>query len=213
MGRYIGPVCRLCRRENEKLYLKGERCYTDKCAFNTRPTLPGQRGKFGQPSRRRKPKDYGIRLREKQKMRTIYGLMERQFKNYFEKALQMPGQTGENFLQLLERRLDNVIFRLGFAPSRKAARQLVRHGHFLVNGKKVDIPSYIVKAGDIIQVKESSKQLEVIHETLKKRGRIKELSWLQLDKAHLEGKLLSIPTRAEIPTTVNEHLVVEFYSR
>ena len=213
MGRYIGPVCRLCRREDEKLYLKGERCFTDKCAFNNRPTLPGQRGKFGQPIRRRKAKDYGIRLREKQKMRTIYGLMEKQFKNYFQKALRMKGQTGENFLQLLERRLDNVVYRLGFAPSRRAARQLVRHGHFLVNDKRVNVPGYLLKPGDVVRVREKSKQLEVIHEMLKKRGRVRELSWLQLDKAHLEGRLLSIPSREEIPTTVNEHLVVEFYSR
>lgn len=212
MGRYIGPVCRLCRRENEKLFLKGERCYTDKCSFSKRPTLPGQRGKFGQRTRR-KVKDYGIRLREKQKMRTIYGIMERQFRRYFEKARRMPGRTGENFLQLLERRLDNIVYRLGFAPSRRTAKLLVRHGHFLVNGKKVDIPSYILKPGDVIQVAEKSKQLDIIHEMIKRRGRVRELSWLQLDKAHLEGRLLSIPSRKDIPVTINEHLVVEFYAR
>jgi len=212
MGRYIGAVCRLCRRENEKLFLKGERCFTDKCAFNKRPTLPGQRGKFGQPPRR-KEKDYGIRLREKQKMRTIYGIMERQFRRYFEKARKMPGRTGENFLQILERRLDSIVYRLGFAPSRRCARQLIRHGHFAVNGKRVNVPSYVVKPGDLVQVSELSKKLEVMHEMIKRRGRVRELPWLQLDKAHLEGRLLSVPTRDEIPVVLNEHLVVEFYAR
>ncbi len=211
MGRYIGPVCRLCRRENEKLYLKGERCYTDKCAFVRRPTLPGQRGKFGQPARQ-KIKDYGIRLREKQKIKTYYGVLERQFRRYFKMAQKMPGRTGENLLQILERRLDNIVYRLGFAPSRRAARQLVRHGHFRVNGRKVDIPSYLLKPGDVVQVAEKSKKLDIIHEMLKKR-RVRELPWLQLDKAHLEGKLLAIPSRDEIPVKFNENLVVEFYSR
>ena len=132
------------------MFLKGEKCYTDKCPYSRRPTLPGQRGKFGQPART-KLKDYGIRLREKQKLRTIYGVMERQFRKYFEMARRMPGLTGENLLQILERRLDNIVYRLGFAPSRRAARQLVRHGHFLVNGKKVDIPSYLLKPGDVVQ--------------------------------------------------------------
>ncbi|MCD6595286.1 30S ribosomal protein S4 [bacterium] len=212
MARYIGAVCRLCRREGEKLFLKGDKCYTDKCPFAKRPTLPGQRGKFGQPSRVR-VKDYGIRLREKQKLRTIYGVMEHQFRKYFNIARRMPGRAGENLLQLLERRLDNIVYRLGFAPSRKSARQLVRHGHFLVNGRKTDIPSYILHQGDVVQVMEKSKKLEIIHEMLKKRGRIIELSWLQLDKAHLEGRLLSMPTREEIPITINENFVVEFYSR
>ncbi len=212
MGRYIGPVCRLCRREGMKLFLKGDRCQTDNCSYNTRPTLPGQRGKFGQPSRV-KLKDYGIRLREKQKIRTIYGVMERQFRKYFDMARRMPGRTGENLLQILERRFDSIIYRLGFAPSRRSARQLVRHGHFLINNKKVSIPSYLLRPGDVIQVKDKSKQLEIIHEMLKKRGRIKELPWLQLDKAHLEGRFLSMPPREEIPITVNEQLVVEFYSR
>jgi len=212
MGRYIGPVCRLCRREGMKLYLKGERCYTDKCAFVRRPTLPGQRGKFGQPARR-KEKDYAKRLREKQKVRTYYGVMERQFRKYFEMARRMPGRTGENLLQILERRLDNIVYRLGFAPSRRAARQLVRHGHFLVNGRKVDIPSYLLKPGDVVSVREKSKKLDIIHEMLKKRGRVKELPWLQLNKAHLEGKLLAIPSREEIPVTFDESLIVEFYSR
>ena len=212
MGRYIGPVCRLCRREGQKLFLKGEKCYTDKCPYSKRPTLPGQRGKFGQPART-KLKDYGIRLREKQKLRTIYGVMERQFRKYFEMARRMPGLTGENLLQILERRLDNIVYRLGFAPSRRAARQLVRHGHFLVNGKKVDIPSYLLKPGDVVQVREKSRQLDIIHQMLKKRGRVKELPWLQVDKAHLEGRLLAIPSRKEIPVDVNESLVVEFYSR
>ncbi len=212
MGRYIGPVCRLCRREGLKLFLKGDRCFSDKCAFNKRPNLPGQRGKFGQPARR-KVKDYGIRLREKQKIRTYYGVLEKKFRLYYKKALRTPGKTGENLLQLLERRLDNIVYRLGFSPSRRASRQLVRHGHFMVNQRKVDIPSYLIKPGDVVSVREKSSQLDIIHEMLKKRGRIQDLPWLQLDKAHLEGRFLSIPVREEIPVTFNESLVVEFYSR
>ncbi len=212
MARTIGPRCRFCRRENEKLFLKGERCFTEKCSFNKRPTLPGQRGRFGQPVRH-KEKDYGIRLREKQKMRIMYGIGERQFRNYFKKSLRMPGRTGVNFLQLLERRFDSIVYRLGFAPSRYTARQLITHGHFLINGKKVNIPSYILRPGDVVQVAEKSRQLAVIHEMLRKKSRVKELPWLQIDKAHLEGRLLSIPSREEIPVTLNEDLVVEFYSR
>ncbi len=212
MARYLQATCRLCRREGMKLFLKGEKCYGEKCPYAVRPTLPGQRGKFGQPVRQ-KLKDYGIRLREKQKLRTQYGLLESQFANYFEKAKHMDGKTGHNLLKLLEVRFDNIVYRLGFAPSRNAARQLIRHGHMLINGNPVDIPSYSIKPGDLVSVREESKHLEIVHEMLKKKGRVQELPWLSVDKAHLEGRLVSLPTREEIPVTVNEQFVVEFYSR
>lgn len=212
MGHYIEAKCRACRREGEKLFLKGEKCFADNCPFARRPTQPGYRGKFGQ-LKRAKPKDYGIRLREKQKLRTMYGVMEKQFRRYFKLALGTPGRTGENLLKILERRLDNIVYRLGFAPSRDCAKQLVRHGHFRVNKKKVNIPSFLLKPGDVVEVREKSKTLDIIHSTLRKKGRVKELGWLQLDKAHLTGTLVSIPSREDIPVTVNENLVVEFYSR
>jgi len=210
MARYSGPVCRLCRREGEKLFLKGERCYSDSCAINRRGTNPP--GSYKQGRRVRRPSDFAIRLREKQKTRRIYGIMERQFRSYFDKANRTKGVTGTNLLQFLELRLDNVVFRLGFAPSRPAARQLVRHRHFEVDGTTVNIPSYNVSPGEIIKVRDSSKNLEIIHNSLRNVGE-NILSWLELEKAKLQGKVLSIPTREEIPTTVKEQFVVEYYSR
>ena len=210
MARYKGPVCRLCRREGQKLFLKGERCHSDKCAITRRGTDPP--GSYKQGRRFRRPSDYAIRLREKQKLRRIYGILERQFRRYFKNASGMKGKTGTNLLQLLELRLDNVVHRLGFAPSRKAARQLVRHGHFEVDDHKVDIPSFEVSPGSIIRVRDRSKDLETIHNSLRNVGE-SAVSWLSLEKAKLQGKVLSMPTRDEIPVEVEEQLVVEYYSR
>ena len=208
MARYTGPVCRLCRRENLKLYLKGERCYSDKCAFERRSYPPGQHGQA-----RKKISNYGIQLREKQKIRRIYGLLEKQFKNYFKEADRQKGITGTNFLILLERRLDNTVYRLGFASSRAQARQLVRHNHFLVNGKKVNIPSYLLRPGDVITVREKSRGLQVINEALEALPRRGLPPWLELDKEQYRGVFKSLPTREEINLPVQEHLVVEFYSK
>jgi small subunit ribosomal protein S4 len=208
MAVYHDAVCKLCRRERQKLFLKGTKCYTEKCPLEKKNYAPGQHG----TSRRTKISEYGIQLREKQKVKRIYGLLERQFKNYFEKALKQKGRTGENLIKLLERRLDNVVYRLGFAPSRKAARQLVRHRHILVDGKIVDIPSYLLKPGQVVSVKEKSKTLDIIHNSLK---RVKEgtYPWLQIDKATLSGTFLHIPERADIPLNANEQLIVELYSK
>lgn len=208
MAVYHDAVCKLCRRERQKLFLKGTKCYTEKCPLEKKNYPPGQHG----TSRRTKISEYGIQLREKQKVKRIYGLLERQFKNYFEKALKQKGRTGENLIKLLERRLDNVVYRLGFAPSRKAARQLVRHRHILVDGQIVDIPSYLLKPGQVISIKEKSKTLDVIHNSLK---RVKEgtYPWLQIDKATLSGTFLHIPERADIPLNANEQLIVELYSK
>ncbi|MCR4417664.1 MAG: 30S ribosomal protein S4 [Ignavibacteria bacterium] len=208
MAVYHDAVCKLCRRERQKLFLKGTKCYTEKCPLEKKNYPPGQHG----TSRRTKISEYGIQLREKQKVKRIYGLLERQFKNYFEKALKQKGRTGENLIKLLERRLDNVVFRLGFAPSRKAARQLVRHRHILVDGKIVDIPSYLLKPGQVVSIKEKSKALDIIHNSLK---RVKEgtYPWLQIDKATLSGTFLHIPERADIPLNANEQLIVELYSK
>jgi small subunit ribosomal protein S4 len=208
MAVYHDAVCKLCRRERQKLFLKGTKCYTEKCPLEKKNYPPGQHG----TSRRTKISEYGIQLREKQKVKRIYGLLERQFKNYFEKALKQKGRTGENLIKILERRLDNVVFRLGFAPSRKAARQLVRHRHILVDGKIVDIPSYLLKPGQVVSIKEKSKTLDIIHNSLK---RVKEgtYPWLQIDKATLSGTFLHIPERADIPLNANEQLIVELYSK
>lgn len=208
MARYTGPVCRLCRRENMKLYLKGDRCYSDKCAYERRNYAPGQHGKL-----RSKLSDYGLRLREKQKLRRIYGLTEKQFKLYFKEADRQKGVTGTNFLILLERRLDNTVYRLGFAQSRAQARQLVRHGHFLVNGKAVDIPSYLLKPGDVISVVEKSRGLAVINEALEALPRRGVPPWLELRKEQYEGVFKTFPTREEIDIPVQEQLIVEFYSK
>lgn len=209
MGRYTGPVCRLCRRERMKLYLKGEKCYTEKCPLEKKNYPPGQHG----PLRRARLSEYGIQLREKQKLRRIYGVLERQFRRYFGMATRQKGITGENLIKILERRLDNVVYRLGFAPSRKAARQLVKHGHILVNGKRVDIPSYLVDPGDEIRVKDKSKELEIIHNSLKRVTETSLVPWLQLNKATLSGVFMYVPERSEIPINVNEQLIVELYSK
>jgi small subunit ribosomal protein S4 len=207
MGRYIGPVCRLCRREGVKLFLKGEKCIT-KCILDRRRKPPGQHGEL-----RRKQTEYGKRLREKQKLKRIYNVREEQFVRYFEMATKMPGNTGENFLQLLERRLDNVVYRLGFALSRNHARQLVVHGHITVNGRTVDIPSYLVDVGDIIGVKEDMRDNPDVQRALEVRGEWTVPKWLSRDTETLTGRVLSLPTRDQIDVPVDENLVVEFYSR
>jgi len=211
MARYTGPVCRLCRREGQKLFLKGTRCFTEKCAFERRSYPPGQHGMAA--ARRRKTSEYANQLREKQKLRRIYGLNERPFRNLFEKAARMPGVTGENLLQLLERRLDNVVYRLGFALSRAQARQLVRHGHIVVNGRRVDISSYLVKVGDEIRVHEKSRDLVPVVEALQARARLPKVNWLAVDEATRTGRVLMLPSRADIPVAVQEQLVVELYSK
>ena len=209
MSRYTGSQCKLCRREGIKLFLKGDRCGTDKCAIARRPYPPGQHGQ-----RRQKTTDYGTQLREKQKAKRVYGLPERQFRNYFHKADQMKGVTGENLLRLLERRLDNLVYRMGFAGSRSQARQLVRHNHVRVNGRKVDIPSYLVHVGDQVALKEKSRQLPLVQEALEAaQSRFHLTPWFEVDPAQFAGTLKAYPTRAEIDTQVNEQLIVELYSR
>ncbi len=208
MARYTDSVCRLCRREGAKLFLKGSRCYSKKCAFERRPTPPGQHG-----VRRRKVGDYGLQLREKQKVRRVYSVLERQFKNYFDAAEARPGVTGENLLRLLELRLDNVVFRMGFAPSRAAARQLVTHGHFSVNGRPTNIPSCQLRSGDRLEVRESHREREpfkLAKETLRSH---QAPEWLSLDAAKLSGTILDQPRRDQMPLDLNEQLVVEYYSR
>jgi small subunit ribosomal protein S4 len=209
MARYTDPSCRLCRREKQKLFLKGTKCFTEKCPVERRAFPPGQHGQ----SRRTKISEYGVQLREKQKIRRMYGLQETQFRNTFERALKQTGRTGETLVKLLERRLDNVIYRLGLAPSRKAARQLVSHGHFLVNNRAVDIPSYLLKAGDSIQVRDKSKKLEVLHASMKRMKDTAMLPWLSLDKAAMTGVFLNVPERADIPLNADEQLIVELYSK
>ena len=209
MAVYHDARCRLCRREGMKLFLKGARCFTDKCAFERRGYAPGEHGK----SRRAKETNYGTQLREKQKARRIYGLLERQFRHTFTKATEAKGVTGEVLLQMLERRLDNVVFRLGFAPSRSAARQLVRHRHFTVNGRRVDIPSFQVKVGDEIQVAQKSKEMIVIKGALEARKGQGAPDWLDLNTEKLSGWVQHIPTRASIPVPINEQLIVELYSK
>jgi small subunit ribosomal protein S4 len=208
MARYTGSVCRLCRREGAKLFLKGTRCYTKKCSFERRPTPPGQHG-----VRRRKMGDYGIQLREKQKVRRVYGVLERQFRNYYRVAESHTGVTGEALLQSLETRLDNVVFRLGFASSRAQARQLVNHGHFAVNGVPSNIASYALKPGDRVEVRESRRGREafkVVKETLRSHT---APDWLSLDAAKLSGTVASVPRRDQMPLDLSEQLVVEYYSR
>ena len=206
MARYTGPSCKLCRREGQKLFLKGERCYGSKCSFEKRAYAPGQHGKD-----RKKASNYGLQLREKQKAKRFYGLQETQFRNYFEKAVRKQGITGENLLIMLETRLDNTVFRMGFASSRKEARQLVTHGHFTLNGKKVDIPSLQVKAGDVIAVKAKSTDSPKFKEI--KEMTISTPDWVSMDTDKLQGRVLSIPTRSQIDTPVAEHLIVELYSK
>lgn len=208
MARYTGPACRLCRREGVKLYLKGERCYGPKCAIDRRGYAPGQHGQM-----RRKLSEYSIQLREKQKAKRIYGVLEQQFKIYFEEASRQKGVTGENLLRLLECRLDNVVYRLGFAKSRAQARQLVRHGHFEVNGKKVDIPSYQVKPGNVIAVREKSRSLEIFKEMAELgKGRVVP-EWLSVNYDTLTGEVLRYPNREDIDVPIQEQLIVELYSK
>ncbi|AYD39279.1 30S ribosomal protein S4 [Clostridium fermenticellae] len=206
MARYTGSVCRLCRREGLKLFLKGDRCYTDKCAFTRRGYAPGQHGQS-----RKKISNYGVQLREKQKARRIYGILEGQFRNYYERAEKLRGITGENLLRLLEMRLDNVAFRLGFGNSRSEARQLVTHGHFLVNGKKVDIPSYQVTVNDVITVREKSRSVEKFKTFAENPKTLP--AWLEGSSENFEGKVLRDPSREDVDVPVNETLIVEFYSK
>lgn len=207
MARYTGSSCRLCRREGQKLFLKGERCYSTKCALEKRSYPPGQHGQ----NRRSKISNYGLQLREKQKAKRFYGLQETQFRNYFGKAAKKKGLAGENLLIMLETRLDNVVFRMGFASSRKEARQLVRHGHFTVNGRKQDIPSFAVKEGDLVKVKERSTASPKFKEI--RDMSISTPSWISVDIDKLEGKVLALPRRDDIDTPVAEHLIVELYSK
>lgn len=208
MARYTGPSCRLCRRERMELFLKGDRCYTDKCAIKRRNYPPGQHGQG-----RGKISDYGLQLREKQKVKRMYGLLEKQFRGYFEEAERMRGVTGTNLLTLLERRLDNVVYRLGFANSRAQARQLVLHNHILVNGQKVNVPSYSVKVGDTVQVAEKSRNLALIRDALEAAARRGCPAWLELDKEARRGRVVMLPTREDITMPIEEHLIVELYSK
>jgi small subunit ribosomal protein S4 len=210
MARYRDAVCKLCRREGEKLFLKGARCQTAKCAFEKKGYPPGQHGKT---RRLGKFSDYGLQLREKQKIKRYYGLLESQFRGIFEKASSRKGITSENLLKMLESRLDNIVFRLGLAPSRSAARQLVCHRHFTVNDRLVDIPSFQLKPGDVVQVREKSRKLDIVHSSMRRIKEGKQLPWLSLDKASLKGTFLEVPNRADIPVKFNENLVVELYSK
>ena len=209
MARYIGPVCRLCRREDQKLFLKGDRCFSDKCAYDRRQYPPGQHGQ----GRRRRPSDYGHQLREKQKVKRMYGLLEKQFRGYYYKATRMKGITGENLLSLLERRLDNAVLRCGFAASHSEARQLVRHGHFLINGKKVDIPSYLVNPGDVIEVREKSRKVQKVIDAQANLERSPLPNWIEIDKDKFTGKITQLPARADVAADIDEQLIVELYSK
>jgi len=206
--RYRGGVCRLCRREKTKLFLKGDRCYTDKCALERRKYPPGQHGQ-----RRTKLTEYSLLLREKQKLKKVYGILEVQFRRYFEQAKAQKGITGENLLILLERRLDNVIYRMGFANSRNQARQLVTHGHIVINDKKVDIPSYLVNVGDMIKVREKSRKILFIKEAMEAMARRGLSNWLEVNKDQFEGKVRALPTREQIDIPVREQSIIEFYSK
>ncbi len=209
MARYKDSVCRQCRREGNKLFLKGDRCYSEKCSMNRRPTVPGQHG----ADKRRKLSEYGIQLREKQKTRRAYGVLEKQFRKYFEIAEHQPGKAGENLLRILEKRLDNVVFRMGFGDSRPQSRQLVRHGHITVNGKKVNIPSYLIKPGDVVAVKEKSAS-EVEHFKARKEGVGRAIpQWLSVDFEKLQGSVVVEPSRSDIDIPIEEHLIVELYSK
>lgn len=208
MARYRGAVCRLCRRENMKLFLKGDRCYSDKCSFDRRGYPPGQHGQ-----RRTKHSDYGIQLREKQKVKRMYGLSEKQFSLIFVKADRQKGITGTNLLSLLERRLDSVVYKLGFVNSRTQGRHFVRHNHFLVNGKKVDIPSFIVKADDVIELREKSKKVQVVIDALDAVVRRGMPSWLELEKDNMKGLVKGLPVREDITVPIQEQLIVELYSK
>ncbi len=208
MARYRDALCRQCRREGEKLFLKGDRCFTEKCGVERRKYPPGQHGQ-----RRSKLTDYAIQLREKQKVRNTYGLLEKQFRRYYEWASTKKGVTGEVLLQYLERRLDNVVYRMGFAHNRRQARQFVGHGHFLVNGRRLNIPSYLVRVGDVVEVKESSRKMPAISDSLQKAQHRGILEWVEVDAGNFRGKMDHIPSREEIPLPVHEQLIVELYSK
>jgi small subunit ribosomal protein S4 len=208
LARYLGPVCRLCRREGMQLYLKGDRCYTDKCAIDRRHYPPGQHGQ-----RRSKVSDYGTQLREKQKVRRIYGVLEKQFSSYFEKAERQKGVTGTNLLVLLERRLDNVVYRLGFANSRSQARQLVRHNLILINGNRVNLPSYLVRKGDVVQSTEKGRVLPMIKDAMEAVARRGTPAWLEFNKDEAKGRVVMFPSREDITMPIQEHLIVELYSK
>jgi small subunit ribosomal protein S4 len=208
MARYKDASCKLCRREGVKLFLKAERCYSDKCAMSRRPYPPGQHGQG-----RKKVSEYGLQLREKQKTRRFYGVLESQFRKYFEEAARKKGITGENLLRILEMRLDNVTYRLGLGSSRPEARQLVRHGHFTVNGSKVNIPSYQVKPGDVIEIREKSKGSPKFKEVIEITGSKVVPEWLEFDKDNLVGKVVTVPSREDVDLPVEEHLIVELYSK
>ncbi|MFH0782067.1 MAG: 30S ribosomal protein S4 [Pseudomonadota bacterium] len=209
MARNIGAACRRCRRENIKLYLKGDRCFSDKCSFERRAFGPGQHGQ----AKFKKQSDYAVQLREKQKVKNMYGMLEGQFRLFFEKAEKQKGVTGENLLVMLERRLDNTIFRIGFASSRNQARQLVRHNHILVNGRKVNIPSYLVSAGDVVMLKEKSRANTLINENFEAVIRRGVPSWLELDKDNFKATLKALPNREEVTMPIQERLIVELYSK
>lgn len=208
MARYTGPVCRLCRREGEKLFLKGERCYTDKCAVARRAVAPGQHGKG-----RKKLSEYGLQLRAKQKARRYYGVLESQFEKYFDMATRKQGMAGENLLKILESRFDNIVYRSGMANSRKEARQLVRHNHFILNGKKANIPSILLKPGDVIAVAEKSKTLDKIKNIIENNSSRVKPNWLDVDKDNMVSKVVELPSREEIDINIEEHLIVELYSK
>ncbi len=208
MARYTGAVCKLCRREGSKLYLKGDRCYTDKCAVARRTYAPGQHGQS-----KKKMSGYGVQLREKQKVRRIYGILEKQFRSYFVEADRLKGVTGENLLRLLELRLDNVAYRMGFGESRAQARQLVRHGHFTVNGKKVNIPSYQVKLNDLVAVKAGSKNSEAFKALAENAAGRTAPQWLSVNAEMMEARVIALPVREDIDIPIEEHLIVELYSR
>ena len=208
MARYTGPACKLCRREGTKLFLKGDRCLSGKCAVEKRPTVPGQHG-----SGRKQVKEYGLQLREKQKAKRYYGVLEKQFAGYFEKADKTEGVTGENLLSLLERRLDNVVYRIGLADSRKEARQLVTHGHFRLNGKKVNIPSMIVRAGDVITLREASRSSEKFKALIESLDTRITPKWIELDKGQVVAKIAALPQREDVDFPFEEHLIVELYSK
>ncbi len=207
MARYTGPVCRLCRREGQKLYLKGDKCYTDKCPVTRRNYAPGQHGQG-----RKKLTEYGLQLREKQKVRRFYGIQESQMRKYFRMADKMQGITGENLLKLLELRFDNVVYRMGFASSRPEARQLVRHGHFLVNGKKVDIPSYMMKVGDVVEIKEKSRSSVKFKEIIENH-KGNTVNWVEVNPEEYKGRIVAEPSREDIDIPIEEHMIVELYSK
>ena len=208
MARHIDPVCKLCRREGMKLFLKGDRCYSQKCAIEKRNYPPGQHGQ-----RRSKPSEYGLQLREKQKMKRIYGVLETQFRTYFEMAERQKGITGENLVRLLEQRLDNVVHRLGFAASRAQARTLVRHGHFRVNGRRVTVPSVLLRAGDVVEAQPQSRDLDVLKFAVEGARKRRVPSWLELDAANFTGRVLTLPSKEEMAIPVQEQLVVALYSK